>query len=69
MYIQNQQHLWIFSFLPKHIRPRGSHMTGISLDIVVWNMSGGWLVEFYGIPTFVGYLTPNPLLYKYSVLF
>ena len=23
-----------------------------------------WLVEFYGISTFVGYLMPNPFLYK-----
>ena len=28
-----------------------------------------WLVGFYGISTFVGYLMPNPFLYKYSVLF
>ena len=27
------------------------------------------LVGFYGISTFVGYLTPNPFLYKYSVVF
>ena len=27
-----------------------------------------WLVGFYGISTFVGYLTPNPFLFK-SVLF
>ena len=24
----------------------------------------GWLVGFYGISTFVGYLVPNPFLYK-----
>ena len=24
----------------------------------------GWLVGFYGISTFVGYLTPNPFLCK-----
>ena len=24
-----------------------------------------WLVGFYGISTFVGYLTPNPFLYKF----
>ena len=29
----------------------------------------GWLVRFYGISTFVGYLMPNPFLYKKSVLF
>ena len=28
-----------------------------------------WFVGFYGISTFVGYLTPNPFLCKYSVLF
>ena len=27
-----------------------------------------WLVWFYGISTFVGYLTPNPFLCKWSVL-
>ena len=29
----------------------------------------GWLFGFYGISTFVGYLTPNPFLYKQSVVF
>ena len=24
----------------------------------------GWLDGFYGISTFVGYLTPNPFLYR-----
>ena len=28
-----------------------------------------WLFGFYGISTFVGYLIPNPFLYKFSVLF
>ena len=28
-----------------------------------------WFVGFYGISTFVGYLTPNSFLCKYSVLF
>ena len=27
------------------------------------------LVGFYGISTFIGYLTPNPFLCKYSILF
>ena len=27
-------------------------------------MKDGWLVGFYGISTFVGYLTPNPFLRK-----
>ena len=29
----------------------------------------GWSVGFYGISTIVGYLTPNPFLYKYSKQF
>ena len=29
----------------------------------------GWLFGFYGISTFVGYLMPNPFLYKLSVPF
>ena len=29
----------------------------------------GWLFEFYGISTFVGYLMPNPFSYKLSDLF
>ena len=29
----------------------------------------GWFIGFYGISTFVGYLTPNPFLCKYSALF
>ena len=29
----------------------------------------GWLVDFYGISTFVGYVTPNQFLCKLSVLF
>ena len=27
-----------------------------------------WFVGFYGISTFVGYLTPNPLIGSYPVL-
>ena len=26
----------------------------------------GWFVGFYGISTFVGYLTPNPILFSIS---
>ena len=29
----------------------------------------GWLVGSYSISTFVGYLMPNPFLYKEAVLF
>ena len=36
-------------------------------SMVGWG--AGWLVGFYGISTFVGYLTPNPLLSKLSILF
>ena len=28
-----------------------------------------WFVGFYGISTLLGYLTPNPFLCKYSILF
>ena len=28
------------------------------------NMMVGWFIGFYGISTFVGYLTPNPFLCK-----
>ena len=28
-----------------------------------------WFVGFYGISTFIGYLMPNPFLYKSSVIF
>ena len=34
---------------------------------VMWLV--GWLVGLYGISTFVGYLMPNPFLYKQLVLF
>ena len=34
-------------------------------NIVICEISGlVWFVGFYGISTFVGYLTPNPFLYK-----
>ena len=37
-------------------------LTEAEVSYVVSNE--GWLVEFYGISTFVGYLTPNPFLSK-----
>ena len=37
-------------------------------DHLVW-FGLVWLVGFYGISTFEGYLTPNPFLCKYSFLF
>ena len=30
-----------------------------------WLVDDGWLAVFYGILTLVGYLMPNPFLYKY----
>ena len=33
-----------------------------TVKLVGWLV--GWLVGFYGISTFVGYLTPNPFLCK-----
>ena len=38
------------------------HMTPFELILV------GWLVGFYGISTFVGYLTPNPFLYRFQTI-
>ena len=32
------------------------------VNVLQWLV--GWLVGFYGISTFVGYLMPNPFLYK-----
>ena len=40
-----------------------------SLSIYIYVYIYVWLVGFYGISTFVGYLTPNPFLCKKSVLF
>ena len=37
-------------------------------DTQVVGLLVGWL-DFYGISTFVGYLTSNPFLFKLSVLF
>ena len=38
---------------------------------IIWTLIyvDGWFDGFYGISIFVGYLTPNPFLCKYSVLF
>ena len=45
--------------LKKRLRNRGE-TNHVQLD--TWLV--GWLVGFYGISTFVGYLMPNPFLYK-----
>ena len=42
---------------PHRLRTRASQP-----DEVYWLV--GWLVRFYGISTFVGYLILNPFLYK-----
>ena len=42
--------------------PKGLMMRLKDLEITGWLV--GWFVEFYGISTFVGYLTPNPFLCK-----
>ena len=34
------------------------------IRMVVQNQEVGWLVGFNGISTYVGYLTPNPFLWK-----
>ena len=45
----------------------------VSKVMTTFEKKGYWLVGrlvgFYGISTFVGYLTPNPFLFKLSVLF
>ena len=37
----------------------------IQLILIIISTKVGWLGGFYGISTFVGYLTPNPFLWKY----
>ena len=37
-------------------------------EIIMVGWLVGWL-DFYGISTFEGYVTPNPFLWKYLVLF
>ena len=48
----------------KNSSTRAGYDTSTILFAVV-----GWLVGFYGISTFVGYLTPNPSFCKCSILF
>ena len=36
----------------------------ISSPLAALDWLVGWLVGFYGIPPFLGYLTPNPFLCK-----
>ena len=40
-----------------------------SRDKILYCSMVGWLFGFYGISTFVGYLTPNRFLCKKSILF
>ena len=37
-------------------------LCGIAVNVLDWLV--GWLVGFYGISTFIGYLMPNPFLCK-----
>ena len=46
-------------FIPIVIGALGRVTGGLIMGWLV-----GWLVGFYGISTFVGYLMPNPFLYK-----
>ena len=41
----------------------------ITLNLEFWVILIGWLVGFYDILTFVGYLMTNPFLYKSTVQF
>ena len=34
------------------------------MKCLIWKIIFKWLFGFYGISTFVGYLMPNPFLYK-----
>ena len=42
----------------------GIHIIDVLYIIILLNIYVGWLVGFYGISTFVGYLTPNLFLYR-----
>ena len=49
-----------------------SHSTntlGKGMNPIILPLAMVWFVGFYGISTFIGYLTPNPFLCKWSVLF
>ena len=50
---------------------RGIRGTVMETDMATWVqiLDVGWLFQFYGISTFVGYLMPNPFLNKQLVLF
>ena len=64
--LNNQQ--WLICLKTKPNQTKPNHMfnmyvkTGFGINV-------GWLFEIYDISTFVGYLMPNPFLYKSSVLF
>ena len=58
MYICYEHSMYVL-----HIRIMGMVQYDIELHLMV--SLGVWLVGwFYGISTFVGYLMPNPFLYK-----
>ena len=54
----------IIGFLGKVTKGLVQGLEDLDITVVV-----GWLVGFYGISTYVGYLMPDPFLFKLSVLF
>ena len=46
------------------VRVEGKMKQSKERSSAILDKSVGWLVGFYGISTFVGYLTPNSFLYK-----
>ena len=53
---------YIIKFTATNNLPRHPKMTGEMVKSAWAYIS--WVVGFYGISTFVGYLTPNPFSYK-----
>ncbi len=51
-------------FLPGSEEPSGCSVPTRFTTGWLFGWLVGWLVVFYGISTFVGYLTPNPFLCK-----
>ena len=52
--------------LPKSTDQKATKL--LFITVLVW-FGLVWVVGFYGVSTFVGYLMPNPFLCKWSVLF
>ena len=49
-----------------HVLLKTRMLNGVTLiiSLVIYFQSLAWFGRFYGISTFVGYLTPNPFLCK-----